>query len=129
MTDKTDLTENRDFRGPSKILIDRILADEVLELAEERAMSTDEFEKVYAWEQLFKPRHYSEHLDVFRDESIWKQKMESHCQRCGKEFRLPWKKVYDLCIECDSIYLNRIPWKEIVPVRDRGESMGIFNLR
>lgn len=135
MTDRTDLTENRDFREPSNFLVSRIIAEETFELANERAMSTEEFEKVFAWEQIFGRRGYtSETYNAFRkNESVWMEDMAQHCARCGREFRMPWEKVYDVCRKCDEILNDgheRAPWKnQKMLVSNRDNTMQIFSLR
>ena len=83
-----DLTGNRDFsRDRFQWLI----------------QSMDMLHTLSAKEKIFgRTRHES--LDVFRkSDDAWAEEMRTHCQRCGKELRIPWKRNRDVCEECNSI--------------------------
>lgn len=137
MTDRIDLTENRDFRTSSEIVVNRIIYDEVTELSQEKSMSPEEFEKIHAWEQIFgRNYHYREDIEVFgMNDDEWRMEMKNHCQKCGKYFKIPWKKKNDLCPECNDTYLDILngkmkePWKQANRIGERYDDRDVLRLR
>ena len=117
-----DLTENRDFsRDRFQWLI----------------QSMDMLHSLSTKEKIFgRTRHES--IDVFRkSDDAWAEEMRTHCQRCGKELRIPWKRNRDVCEECNSI-LERdysgslFPWRrngEGITESSRGNPMDIFRMK
>ena len=94
-----DLTENRDFgfRGPQGISFIHLALD-----AEDNEFVTpEEYELIRKKEYFFgKRRHDNRKREIFGIQKFIFN-LESHCCRCGKEFRLPWeRKRRDLCNEC-----------------------------
>ena len=107
-----DLTENRDF---TRVRF-QWLTQNVRPIENGSTMSTDMYRSLSAKEKLFGiARHES--IDVFRkSDDAWAEEMRTHCQRCGKELRIPWKRNRDVCEECNSIlerdYSGSVfPWK------------------
>lgn len=112
-----DLTENRDFSSHLPTLsVNRIIADEAMELTHSVAMSTEEFEKVFALEKMFGRRyHYTQVLDIFQiEESTFLYNSSTRCARCGK-WILPWKREssrnMNVCEECTIEMEGRVPWR------------------
>lgn len=96
ISDKIDLTENRDFRGKPTIVID------INDVRLRESITNDEWEVLSKHENIFgRKYHYTEMLDVFSDPESYEQEMREHCQRCGKLLRMPWKVRYDICERCD----------------------------
>ena len=128
-----DLTENRDF---SRVRFQWLIQN-VGPIENGPTMSTDMYRSLSAKEKLFGiARHES--IDVFRkSDDAWAEEMRTHCQRCGKELRIPWKRNKDVCEECNSI-LERDYGGGIFPWRRNGEgitessidnSMDIFHMK
>lgn len=137
MTTKTDLTENRDFSGgngrPRFIPLDSSIR--IDELLDSDAMSTEEYEKILAYEKVFgRRRHFTSAIDVFsKSDYEWRMEMSGYCQRCGKLFRIPWKKRYGLCPECDDAIFytlgkRKTPWKMEV-VGNKIDDRDVLQLR
>ena len=128
-----DLTENRDF---SRVHLQWLMQN--VRLRENgHIMSTDMYNSLSAKEKLFGiARHES--IDIFRkSDEEWGEEMRTHCQRCGKELRIPWKRNNGVCEECNSIlekeYSGSVfPWrrngKGIIESL-RGNSMDIFHMK
>ena len=114
-----DLTEHRDFNIASfQWLIQSM-------------------DSLSAKEKIFgKTMHES--IDVFRkSDDVWAEEMRTHCQRCGKELRIPWKRNKGVCEECNSI-LERdysgslFPWRrngEGITQSSRDNPMDIFHMK
>ena len=128
-----DLTENRDF---SRVRFQWLIQN-VGPIENGPTMSTDMYRSLSAKEKLFGiARHES--IDVVRkSDDAWAEEMRTHCQRCGKELRIPWKRNKDVCEECNSI-LERDYGGGIFPWRRNGEgitessidnSMDIFHMK
>ena len=122
-----DLTENRDF---SRVHFQWLMQNGP-------TMSTDMYHNLSAKEKLFGiARHES--IDVFRksDEAL-AEEMRTHCQRCGKELRIPWKRNNGVCEECNSIlekeYSGSVfPWRrngEGITESSRDNPMDIFHMK
>ena len=117
-----DLTEHRDFNiARFQWLI----------------QSMDMLHSLSAKEKIFgKTMHES--IDVFRkSDDVWAEEMRTHCQRCGKELRIPWKRNKGVCEECNSIlerdYSGSVfPWRRNEEGNThplRSNPMDIFNMK
>ena len=114
-----DLTENRDF---------------IIHHVQWIIQSMD---SLSAKEKLFgTARHES--IDIFRkSDDAWTEEMRTHCQRCGKELRVPWKRNNGVCEECNSIlekeYSGSVfPWRrngEGITQSSRDNPMDIFHMK
>ena len=128
-----DLTENRDF---SRVNF-QWLMQSVRPIENGPTMSTDMYRSLSAKEKLFGiARHES--IDIFRkSDDAWAEEMRTHCQRCGKELRIPWKRNNGVCEECNSIlergYSGSVfPWRrngEGITESSRGNPMDIFHMK
>ena len=128
-----DLTENRDF---SRVHFQWLMQN--VRLRENGpTMSTDMYHSLSAKEKLFGIARY-ESIDIFRkSDEAWAEEMRTHCQRCGKELRIPWKRNMGLCEECNSIlereYSGSVfPWRlngERITESSRGNPMDIFYMK
>ena len=128
-----DLTENRDF---SRVRFQWLIQN-VGPIENGPTMSTDMYRSLSAKEKLFGiARHES--IDVFRkSDDAWAEEMRTHCQRCGKELRIPWKRNRDVCEECNSIlerdYSGSVfPWRRTVEGNTqplRSNPMDIFHMK
>ena len=128
-----DLTENRDF---SRVRFQWLIQN-VGPIENGPTMSTDMYRSLSAKEKLFGiARHES--IDIFRkSDEAWAEEMRTHCQRCGKELRIPWKRNRDVCEECNSIlerdYSGSVfPWKRTIEGNRQssiGNPMDIFNMK
>ena len=128
-----DLTENRDF---SRVRFQWLIQN-VGPIENGPTMSTDMYRSLSAKEKLFGiARHES--IDVFRkSDDAWAEEMRTHCQRCGKELRIPWKRNRDVCEECNSIlerdYSGSVfPWRRTVERNTqplRSNPMDIFRMK
>ena len=128
-----DLTENRDF---SRVNF-QWLMQSVRPIENGPTMSTDMYRSLSAKEKLFGiARHES--IDVFRkSDDAWAEEMRTHCQRCGKELRIPWKRNNGVCEECNSIiekeYSGSVfPWRlngEGITESSRDNPMDIFYMK
>ena len=127
------LTENRDF---SRVRFQWLIQN-VGPIENGPTMSTDMYRSLSAKEKLFGiARHES--IDVFRkSDDAWAEEMRTHCQRCGKELRIPWKRNRDVCEECNSIlerdYSGSVfPWRRTVEGNTqplRSNPMDIFRMK
>ena len=128
-----DLTENRDF---SRVRFQWLMQN--VRLRENGpTMSTDMYHSLSAKEKLFGiARHES--IDIFRkSDDAWAEEMRTHCQRCGKELRIPWKRNNGLCEECNSIlekeYSGSVfTWRrngEGITQTSRDNPMDIFRMK
>ena len=128
LTGNIDLTENRDFGGSFQITA----MDIPIELSEaDNIMTLEDYEKIIRRESIFgKKRHTNGKHRIFGRTTFVKN-LESHCYRCGKEFKLPWERNrMELCKQCsdkvkhDNQYL-KFPWNYISIIR----TDDLFNLR
>ena len=128
-----DLTENRDF---SRVSFQWFIQDVGL-IENGPTMSTDMYRSLSAKEKLFGiARHES--IDIFRkSDEAWAEEMRTHCQRCGNELRIPWKRNRSVCEECNSIlekeYSGSVfPWRlngEGITESSRDNPMDIFYMK
>lgn len=128
-----DLTENRDF---SRVRFQWLIQN-VRPIENGPTMSMDMYRSLSAKEKIFgRTRHES--IDVFRkSDDAWAEEMRTHCQRCGKELRIPWKRKRDVCEECNSIlerdYSGSVfPWRRTVEGNtesSRDNPMDIFLMK
>ena len=130
MTGNIDLTEHHDF---SSGLTEG--DDLVATWLDTEIMTADQYETVVKWERVFGKRHRNEKDKIFDKELPFVEKSKDCCQRCGCDLRVPWKRVYGLCIRCNDIVehnVQQIPWKSYTPrirrVGDRGQG-DLFDLR
>ena len=128
-----DLTENRDF---SRVNFQWLMQN-VRPIENGPTMSTDMYRSLSAKEKLFGiARHES--IDIFRkSDEAWAEEMRTHCQRCGKELRIPWKRNNGVCEECNNIlekeYSGSVfPWRrngEGITETSRDNPMDIFHMK
>ena len=122
-----DLTENRDF---SRVHFQWLMQNGP-------TISTDKYHSLSAKEKLFGiARHES--IDIFsKSDDAWAEEMRTHCQRCGNELRIPWKRNMGVCEECNSI-LDReysgsvFPWRRNgkgITESSRDNPMDIFHMK
>ena len=114
-----DLTEHRDF------------------ISHHVKWLIQSMDSLSAKEKLFGiARHES--IDIFRkSDEAWAEEMRTHCQRCGKELRIPWKRNKGVCEACNSIlerdYSGSVfPWKRTIEGNRQssiGNPMDIFNMK
>lgn len=132
LSPKIDLTEHRDFGGTRFAftgfhpLVERWFDD--------GNISMDEYDYMCWFEGIFgKFRHKNEKNKVFDKEGAYEKELRTHCHRCGKPLRIPWKIFYDLCEECNEIMdsdYRRIPWKSTnKEISHNIERNDLFNLR
>lgn len=127
ISEKIDLTENRDFRGFSSIHLTLPLVDD------EGKMTSEDYESLLRWEKIFgKRRHDNEKLLVFGILDFIRER-ERHCDRCG-EVILPWKeRCSGLCKKCeedlDLQFRGRLPWKAEQTTSSNTIDSNLFNLR
>ena len=114
-----DLTENSDF---SRVRFQWLIQSMDSLSAKEKLFGID--------------RHES--IDVFRkSDDVWTEEMRTHCQRCGKELRIPWKRNKGVCEACNSIlerdYSGSVfPWRRTIEGNRQssiGNPMDIFNMK
>ena len=128
-----DLTENRDF---SRVNF-QWLMQSVRPIENGPTISTDKYHSLSAKEKLFGiARHES--IDIFRkSDDAWAEEMRTHCQRCGNELRIPWKRNMGVCEECNSIlereYSGSVfPWRRNgkgITESSRDNPMDIFHMK
>lgn len=119
LSPKIDLTLNREFTsGEIDVNVSNSVRYVEIDLiTNDEAMTVDEYAHIFRFETLFgKRRHKNEKNTVFDKEKRYINELETHCQRCGKELRLPWNGImyFDLCRECNEAVnesLGKIPWK------------------
>lgn len=137
ISNKIDLTENRDFSGgtgritPIDTSISTADFNRLRHL--QNNMSINEFYLLEKHDKIFGPRgHYSDVLNVFQDDEKYFLSMRDKCPRCGKYIALPWKRTFrELCDSCDEIVDHpRVAWKEKPWVSFRfNDAREIFQLR
>ena len=128
-----DLTENRDF---SRVHFQWLMQN-VRPIENGPTMSTDMYRSLSAKEKLFGIARY-ESIDIFhKSDEAWAEEMRTHCQRCGKELRIPWKRNNGVCEECNSILEKEysggvFPWRrtvEGITQSSRDNPMDIFYMK
>ena len=131
MNPKIDLTENRDFRKESYLT-----SIHLVPLVGEN-MTLEQYNSLKRHESIFGKRgHDNRTFEIFGITGITDliRDRECHCDRCGKELRIPWKRPNSgLCQECEDIldrkYNNVNPiFSNISSGRGR-DPFDIFNLR
>ena len=127
MIPKVDLTENGDFRKPSYITsldIPRSYGN----------ISLTQYNSIKRFESIFGKRyHDDERLYIFGVIG-YIEKYKSHCNRCGKELVIPWKRLNSgLCKKCeedlDLQFRGRLPWKAEQTTSSNTIDSDLFNLR
>ena len=108
---RIDLTENRDFSG--RFLEFSQMDTEIPDFIFYEKMTPEEMDKFIFLEKFFgQSTHHTERYKIFNQEKKFEEEVRTHCARCGKEIRAPWKKIYDLCPECDKeMEIRGVPWK------------------
>ena len=128
-----DLTENRDFGSVHF----QWLTQNGYSIENGPTMSTDMYRSLSTKEKIF-GKTIHERIDVFRkSDDVWTEEMRTHCQRCGKELRIPWKRNKGVCEACNNI-LERdysgslFPWRRNgkgITQSSRDNPMDIFNMK
>ena len=133
ISDKIDLTENRDFSGGNIWSIDIPLPDDWEDM---EIMSYDTWEAIIEREKIFGRRRHINQKDKIFDLYNTKRlnTFKTHCARCGKLIRIPWDNMGGICRRCDSQVetssYDRIPWKKFEgTLTHRNNPREIFNLR
>lgn len=131
LSSKIDLTANRDF-GPKVVVINSIQS-----LDENESMSTDEYVRIARRESIFGKKIHRNIKDVVFDrEGKFMEEVSIHCERCGKEFKIPWQFRWGLCEKCmtelGESFQIRIPWRikagEVSDIRQDAK-YNLFNSR
>ncbi len=133
-----DLTERADFGYPSLIAMD--IPVDLDDLYTRNNLSIDEYDYLVWWESIFGKKHRNQKWKLFPkigvDVSYDSDKLNySHCVRCGKEIRIPWKNYYGLCFECnnkiETTVEGKIPWNHTMNFSSRNDERGynLFNRR
>jgi hypothetical protein len=130
-----DLTESSDFGLGSGISMDTPV--DLDDLDTRNNMSIDEYDYLVWWEGIFgRKRHHNQKWNIFPriglDVPYDPDKPNySHCVRCGKEIKIPWKNYYGLCFECnnkiETTVDSKIPWNHTVNFSFRNDERG-YNL-
>ena len=129
-----DLTERRDFGDGTFTTLARPSFD----LRHyDGPMGRDEYEYIVWWESVFgRESHDNEKYTVFDKNETYEMELETHCHRCGKELRIPWKRYYNLCEKCNydvDYEYERLPWKAWKGSTSDGEPVSnareLFDLR
>lgn len=119
---KIDLTENREFSGGHSSIME--MDTPIPDFMFYEKMTPEQMDKFLFREKYFgKFTHYNERYKIFDGERKWKEKVRTHCERCGKEIKAPWTKRFGLCPECDDIMENSgVPWKDRYKTTPNDES-------
>lgn len=136
ISERIDLTLNRDFRErdiPLDNLSIPLGIRHILDWRDDMNMTPVEYEYICRFESIFgrlrKAGHKNEKDKVFGKDVTYESELRTHCHRCGREMRTPWKSFYNLCYECNEEY-NGIPWKRSLGSDDVGErGYSIFDLK
>ena len=102
-----DLTENRDFSGGNAWIIPfDIPTGDFWERYDGEHISSEDFDKLLRWEQIFGEKGHPNHKRVAfnkdkDDEQMFLERQNYHCYRCGRDIRVPWKIKLGLCSDCE----------------------------
>jgi hypothetical protein len=125
MNPKIDLTEKGDFRETSYIT-------SLVDLPTDgRSMTLDQHLALRRFESIFGKRRHDDNRFIIFGITRFIKDRECHCDRCGKELRIPWKRPNSgLCQECEDILdreygSNHPPFSPV----SRDSSLDIFNLK
>lgn len=142
ISERIDLTLNRDFRERGipldNLIIPLGIRHTLIEdWYDEINMTPVEYEYICRFERIFgrlrKAGHRNEKDKAFGKDVAYENELRTHCHKCGRELRIPWKSFYNLCYECNEKLLheyNGIPWKRSLVSDDVGERRySIFDLR
>lgn len=134
-----DLTEHRDFSNNISLnSISQVLLREIDCIEENDIMSTDEYNILWNYHSIFGfKRHTNMAEQIFKTkERKFKEDYYSHCERCGKLIRIPWRRIYDLCEKCNNVMETttsdgkiKFPWDIEITSSSRDDTMDIFRLR
>lgn len=134
-----DLTEHRDFSNNISINgISQVLLREINRIQENDIMSTDEYNILWNYHSIFGfKRHTNMAEQIFKTkERKFKEDYYSHCERCGKLIRIPWRRIYGLCEKCNNVMETttsdgkiKFPWDIEITSSPRDDTMDIFRLR
>ena len=124
MNSKIDLTERGDFRETSYIT-------SLVDFPTDGSMTFDQYQTLRRLESIFGKRRHDDNRFIIFGITSFIEDRECHCDRCGKELRIPWRRPNSgLCQECENIldreYMNNNP--PFFPV-SRDSSLDIFNLK
>lgn len=110
MTDRVDLTANRQFSGGGAVVTPSFfdVSADFFDRYNGMGMTNEEFEYLVWHESMFGVHHhYSSAVQIFNTDGIPgcinKAENRQRCVRCGKEIRMPWKVRGGLCEECDEV--------------------------
>lgn len=127
-----DLTENRDFRTREAIS-GRDFYIPLYQFGER--LSRDAYESIRRKEHFFGGHpHENGRWYIFGDHRLEKD-LEEHCERCGKEIKSPWNRLYfGICKECDYVMRreltsHRFPWYPSNKTPDNRNTKEIFQLK
>ncbi len=146
MTDRVDLTANRQFSGGGAIITPTIwtVASDFFSRYDGLGLTNEEFDYLVWHESVFGVHpHYSRAKQIFHTDDdeyrdFW-ERNRTRCVRCGKEIRIPWRKHGELCEECDEVIsagpmtnfggTHGEPWEPVngFPVNDARRDL--FDLR
>ena len=122
---RVDLTLHRDFLKREPIRLSYVKTD-----ADEENMSLDEYKHVVYREAFFgKVRHQSIKPKAFDYDRKYMEEWRDKCICCGATIRIPWRKFYDLCENCDKRNNLRYPWQQKNAMHIDDRNPAIFNLR
>ena len=137
LSNRIDLTANRDF-GHRQTIVEMDM-DIFERWYDDGSITLDEYDYLVWWEDVFgKTRHTNESHKLFEEDRIsriLRYDADTHCERCGKELKLPWARFYGLCRECSNDLerdVRRLPWKAYkAEVSDRrmDNASEVFSLR
>jgi hypothetical protein len=128
ISEKVDLTENRDFADDMLMFVDEPITMRDFydrkELMENGNMTLEQYERLKRIESIFgMSRHYNEKIEIFGMKTNCPDDGK-HCWKCGKEIRAPWKNYFGLCKECRE--------KQAIDVNgpmERDTGMELFSLK
>lgn len=111
MTDRVDLTANRQFSGGGAVITPNVfsIASDFFSRYDGFGLTNEEFDYLVWHESIFGVNHhYSRARQIFHpdddyDYHVHREKNAHKCVRCGKEIRAPWRLKGELCEECDEV--------------------------
>ena len=122
MTNKVDLTENRDFQVRTHFY-GYIGGTEHLYL--DRNITPDEFEIVSRRQYFWGTQMPNENSRIFiKPLSAYPQK----CKKCKTDLVIPWRSI--LCKKCGTHYeRTRIPWNNVCAINEDDKGYDLFRMR
>lgn len=111
ISEKIDLTENRDFGRGSLRRISTINLDLDISFWH-KLLTTKEVEHIRFKERFFGKIMRSRRFVIFgKTDEEYSEEIKTNCVRCGSPIRLPWKNINGICITCIRKFSKRFPWK------------------